>query len=538
MTVIADPSTAELEEALAGDADGVIRVPVLMKGRLVLAPPVASAHLRAAGADENGATRFAVDGAFVIRRPTYDPVTLAATGEQQLLLLARPDPEELVERDLGALARGLYSLPFGEVLDYVAALRDAVRDLGWIAEGVGSYAKASSPVHSSTVDLGLGMLQRMLDPDGIAEAVDRELGGAEAAGRRFLDGWVEVSAQPLSGPAARMNRRIRGDDTREASERRCLVRAMPTRQLHITAGNAIAVPLVSALRAFATKSAAVIKSPAEATAAITALAVAMHRVDPKHPLTRHTSLVYWPGGDHSFETPLMRAGAFDRVVVWGSQETVDSVRSRVEQAKTVLLQPRIGISLIARDALEARLDDSARRAVADSMAANQRACHASLVHYVEGSPEQARAYCVAVQAALRTWDEVMPHAIQAPDLARLRWLRRGPLLSGEWFENGRWPHVTSAAVYMETPFDISTHPMSRLVVVRRVDDLTEALDFAHAGVSTVGVAPERARDALRDELAARGVSNVLPLGDCERAYPGMPHDGMRVLSELVSWVSA
>ena len=44
--------------------------------------------------------------------------------------------------------------------------------------------------------------------------------------------------------------------------------------------------------------------------------------------------------------------------------------------------------------------------------------------------------------------------------------------------------------------------------------------------------------ALRDQIAASGVSNVLPLGQCERIVPGAPHDGMMVLSELVDWKTA
>jgi hypothetical protein len=43
---------------------------------------------------------------------------------------------------------------------------------------------------------------------------------------------------------------------------------------------------------------------------------------------------------------------------------------------------------------------------------------------------------------------------------------------------------------------------------------------------------------LRDLLAAAGVSSVFPLGECERAYPGSPHDGMRALSELVNWTGS
>ena len=57
-------------------------------------------------------------------------------------------------------------------------------------------------------------------------------------------------------------------------------------------------------------------------------------------------------------------------------------------------------------------------------------------------------------------------------------------------------------------------------------------------VASAGVYPDEAVPRLRDGLAAAGVSNLFPLGECERTYPGMPHDGMRVLSELVNWASS
>lgn len=77
--------------------------------------------------------------------------------------------------------------------------------------------------------------------------------------------------------------------------------------------------------------------------------------------------------------------------------------------------------------------------------------------------------------------------------------------------------------------------MCRLAVVRPVADLRDALAYLHEGVSTVGVYPETRRLALRDAIAARGVSSILPLGQCERVFPAAPHDGMLVLSELVDW---
>ena len=97
---------------------------------------------------------------------------------------------------------------------------------------------------------------------------------------------------------------------------------------------------------------------------------------------------------------------------------------------------------------------------------------------------------------------------------------------------------TSVVVYLPTGFRVALHPAGRCVVVRRVDDLRDAMRALDPSVAAVGLAPEAVRSALRDEITARGVDNVKPLGEAERGYPGMPHDGMRVLSELMCWVNA
>ena len=91
---------------------------------------------------------------------------------------------------------------------------------------------------------------------------------------------------------------------------------------------------------------------------------------------------------------------------------------------------------------------------------------------------------------------------------------------------------------MPDEFDVLDHPSCRLVVVRPVPDLDAALRYLHPGVSAVGVYPEERRLHLRDSIAGRGVSSILPLGCCEQVFAGIPHDGMLVLSQLVDWKCA
>jgi hypothetical protein len=88
---------------------------------------------------------------------------------------------------------------------------------------------------------------------------------------------------------------------------------------------------------------------------------------------------------------------------------------------------------------------------------------------------------------------------------------------------------------MDRGFDLSSHPMARVVVVRPVADISETLALMHAGVSSVGVWPIERLDGLRDGICGRGVTSAIPLGEADTNFLGAPHDGMRALSELVSW---
>jgi hypothetical protein len=535
----------DVEEILSEASGTIIRIPALVKGRLRIPPKLSVDVLRRAAAaapsDRSGQQSpwFAVDGAQVLQQPVRDRESLEPTGDVQYRVLPELDPSELIESSPSGLARELYCVPFNEVVAYVGALGDVLRRQPALLAGVGRYAAASTMDDDRTVNAVFAALPELLDPGAFVEMVERELGDNVATGARYLDEWVPVPAVTHPGFTARLAERIRDQSDRPLHDAFVThLRAMPTRQLHITAGNSPLVPFSSIMAAFGTKSAAVIKSAAEGMWVAALLAAAMHAVDPDHPLTRHTSLVYWKGGDARFEQPLFGPTAFDRLVVWGSRPSVDSVVSRAQTPKTIVFNPRYGLSLVGREAHGANIRHVAERAAVDSLVANQQACTSSLVHYVEGAESEVLDYCDALRQVLARWDHAIPHRRPRATVGRLRQLRRGSLLAAKWFENGDWPDTRSTVIYAPTSFDVELHPRSRCIIVRRLNDLREALPFVHPGVSSVGVYPEERRVLLRDELAAAGVSTIFPLGKSETVYPGIPHDGMRLLSELVNWTNA
>jgi Acyl-CoA reductase (LuxC) len=511
------------------DDQGIARLPLLVAGALLVPELPSTDQIEEAIASgrrsvDVGETRLVMSNAEVEGR--------------KLRCLALPrstDPATLVPRDIADQIRSLHPLDFGAVAAYVDAIGEAMAPAGAVVSRALPLAIACSDQPEYFVRLGFADVHAAFNGAALGRAVDRELEFDGRPGRAYLNGWVEIADGIAAGGMA-IARAKMGDRTAPTIPPKRRLRAFPTTQLHITAGNSPVVPAVSALRAFATKGAVTVKLPSGALVAGAAFALALHVAAPDHPLTRHASIAYWAGGEEAVESVLLRQGAFERIVVWGSRASVDAVATRAAGTKTLVFNPRYGVSLIGRAALvPAMIEETARRAAQDTFVWNQQACIASLVHYVEGSGEEIDRYRDALTKELALWDVAHDHHPDRAMVGRIRAARRGELSDGTWSCNGAPVAPTSAVVRMDRGFDLSAHPQARVVVVRRVDDLAETLNLMHSGVSSVGVFTIERLEGLRDQICGRGVTSVIPLGEADTLFAGSPHDGMRPLSELVSW---
>jgi hypothetical protein len=513
----------------AVDHQGVARLPMLVAGAL-LVPELPSAD-KIEEAISSGLRSVDVGETHLVMADAE------VEGRKLLRCLALPrmsDPAALIPRDIGGQIQRLHSLDFGALAAYVDAIGQAMAPAGAVVSRALPLAIACSDQPENFVRLGFADVHAAFDGAALGRAVDRELEYNGQPGRAYLNGWVAIPDDIAAGAMAIARAEMGGPTAATPRKRR--LRAVPTTQLHITAGNSPVVPAISALRAFATKGAVTVKLPSGALVAGAAFALAMHVTAPEHPLTRHASIAYWSGGEEAVESVLLRHGAFERIVVWGSRASVDAVASRAAGTKTLVFNPRYGISLIGRAALApGTIDEAARRAAQDTFVWNQQACIASLVHYAEGSAEEIDRYCAALTKELALWDVAHGHHPDRAMVGRIRAARRGELSDGKWVVNGPPVAPTSAVVRMDRGFDLSAHPQARVVVVRAVNDLAETLNLMHSGVSSVGVFPIERLDRLRDEICGRGVTSAIPLGEADTLFAGAPHDGMRPLSELVSW---
>ncbi|MBN1370067.1 MAG: hypothetical protein JW954_07535 [Dehalococcoidaceae bacterium] len=514
---------------------GLVRIPFLAKGRLVVPPAIsrqtAEDAFSSAGKD---AVWVKSGNVQILREPVIERLTMRPTGEYIYQVMPGLNPGELVEKDFEKLAAELYQLQVSDVLSYIERITETLKKNIHFLTGAVELMRRTSEYPDCFLDNWLTSASFSLDSSSARQMIDSELAYRGLPGSRYLDGWVEVPAKTDNGWLTRQAQNM-FPAGRFGMPQKPYVRAMPVRQLHITAGNAPDVPLISTLRAVLTKSAAVIKLPYGAVIPGILIALAAVAAAPRHPITRNLSMVYWQGGDEEIEGEFFRPGAFDRIVVWGSPRAVASVQSRVPFTRTICLNPRYGISLIGGQARPGNLEEAAARASLDVMIYNQKACTASLVHYFEGTRQQACEYARILSETLKKWDEAIPNFVPPEASGRVKRMRRGRYAGANWYANNAGGGFSSGVVVVPGEFDILDHPMCRMVVVKPVARLEDALGDINQFVSTAGVYPEGRRIELLEKIASRGVSSVLPLGQCERVYPGMPHDGMLVLGQLVEW---
>jgi hypothetical protein len=516
------------EQLFAVDSAGIARLPMLIGGALWIpeVPPVEALEpLLTAGRRslDIGETHL------VFVEGQIDGRALRALAVPRVM-----GAEMLIPRDISDQIHRLHPLDFASIQHFVDTIGAALSADGSIVGAALPLAAACSDQPEFFVRLGFHDMYAAFNGQALGVAIDREMSYAGRPGRDFLDGWVEIAAEVRPGGMATARAGLSDVSAQIPAQRR--LRAVPMSQLHITAGNSPVVPAVSALRALATKGPMTVKLPSGALVAGSAFAFALWASGPEHPLVRHASIAYWQGGDEVVESALCSHGAFQRIVVWGSRASVESVTRRAAGTKTLVFNPRYGLSLIGREALlPAAIDETVRLAAQDTMVWNQQACIASLVHYVEGGDEDIDRYCVALTEELALWDTAQCHRPTREVIGRIRSARRGELSAGKWRFNGPPVAPTSAVVRIDREFDLSAHPQARVVIVRPVADIRDTLHLMHAGVSSVGILPRSRIDEVRDEICGRGVTSVLPLGEVDTLFVGAPHDGLRPLSELVSW---
>lgn len=368
-------------------------------------------------------------------------------------------------------------------------------------------------------------LPHMFNPKTLRELVDSTIGIP------YLDGWV-----PAKGEYTNVR-----------------VRAVGTRQLHITAGNVPVVAALTIVRAALTKSDCLIKSPSNDPLTANAIARTMIEVDGSHPITRHIAVAYWKGGDAYMESQIVRTSRIDKITAWGGMSSVKHIQKYLSPGiDLTALNPKYSISLIGRETLESEeaMEEAAQGLAVISGFYNQTACANTRIIYVESDTDDVALERVIelgrkIVAAYRTLPPILSTSASAPNKELQAELDAAALEEDFYHVEGDTINGGFVVSRFSARVDFYDQLNNRIVNLVPLPNLLDAAKWCDDTTQTVGVYPETLRDRVLDSFSLVGVQRMVPLTGrnpmqifdaMHRLPPGMPHDGIEPMRRNVRWV--
>lgn len=432
---------------------------------------------------------------------------------------------DLVLGDTSRL-RDLHDTPMAEIVEVLAQLgkRLTLDDNPLLQESFELALRAgglAEPILRGVYDA----LPHMFDADLMLALVDKTIGLA------YIDGWV-----PSGGKFDSVS-----------------IRAVGTRQLHITAGNVPVVAAMTIARAGLTKSDILIKSPSNDPLTANAIARTLIGIAPDHPVTKHIAVAYWKGGDEFMDSQIVRTSRIDKITAWGGMSSVRHIQKFLQPGiDLTALNPKYSMSMVGREGLEseAAMDEAAVGLATLAGFYNQTACANTRIVYVESNID----------------DESISKIVELGRKMVAAYAKLPPLLSVPFTLPNRELEAEMDAIRDEDDFyyvegdtlnggfivskfndriEFFDKLNNRVVNFVPVDSLMDVIMWCDDTTQTVGLYPESRRAELRDAFALAGVQRLVSLtgGDPMTVYanshhmpPGSPHDGIEPMRRSVRWV--
>jgi hypothetical protein len=440
-----------------------------------------------------------------------------------------PDPHKHV-KDLvlgnPMLLGDLRDTPVREIVDFLSEAGKRLRldENPYLQESFSLALRAgglAEPILRGVYDA----LPSMFESRALAELAHRTIGD------NYLDGWV-ASPPP--------NAHVR-------------VRAIGTRQLHITAGNVPVVAALTIIRAALTKSDCLIKSPSNDPLTANAIARTLIDIDANHPVTRHVAVAYWKGGDEFMDSQIIRTSRIDKITAWGGMSSVKHIQKYLTPGiDLTALNPKYSMSVIGKEAFEseAAMAEAALGVAVISGFYNQTACANTRIVYVESeSDEESLERVVSFGRKIVAAYKTLPPVISTPSSASNEGLKAEleAVMLEEDFYYVEGDTIGGGVVISRFPdrVDFFDQLNNRVVNIVPIPNLLDVVKWCDDSTQTVGVYPESLRDRLLDPLSLAGVQRFVALEgsdpmrifqDMNTLPPGMPHDGIEPLRRNVRWV--
>ena len=368
-------------------------------------------------------------------------------------------------------------------------------------------------------------LPHMFDPRSLTGSVDKTIG------IRYLDGWV-----PGEGDYANVR-----------------IRAVGTRQLHITAGNVPVVAGLTIIRAALCKSDVLIKAPSNDPLTANALARTLIELDASHPVTKHVAVAYWKGGDDHMDSQIVRTSRIDKITAWGGMSSMKHIQKFLSPGiDLTALNPKYSMSMIGRDAFasEETMDQAAMGIATLAGFFNQTACANTRIVYVESdTDEDSLAKIVKLGRKMIAVFPALPPMLSTPFPQANKELEAemAAIADEEDFYHVEGDTLTGGFVLSKfnDRVDFYDKLNNRVVNFVPVESLKDVIKWCDDTTQTVGIYPEALREEWLDAFALAGIQRLVPMTgadpmqiyhDMHHMPPGVPHDGIEPMRRSVRWV--
>jgi hypothetical protein len=316
--------------------------------------------------------------------------------------------------------------------------------------------------------------------------------------------------------------------------------------VHVIAGNAAIVAILTVIRNAFTRSDAIIKLPSNDPLTAVAIVRTIVEMAPNHPLTRHVSVAYWKGGDAAIEEQIYDPRGVEKIIAWGGFDSVKHITKYLQPGIDLITQdPKLSGTIIGKEAFadEATLAHVAKRLALDIGAQNQEGCVSARVIYVESGTDAAglaRANRLGelTFAALQT----LPLHLSTPHKAFDSTLKSeidGIRLNADEYRvfGGKSNEGAVIVSQEDYPVDFSRDLACRVGNIVPIDTFETAVRSVNAYTQTIGIYPESLKQKLRDRLAYQGAQRIVSLGGASTMAHNMEtQDAIESVRRMCKWV--
>lgn len=314
------------------------------------------------------------------------------------------------------------------------------------------------------------------------------------------------------------------------------LRAFPPRMVHMLAGNSPSGCIASIVQGALCKAINLFKMPSSDPFTCVAILRTMAEVDPKHPLIKSMSAIYWRGGDERIEKMVYRPQFFDRIVAWGGGDAINNVIKYLGPGiQLVSFDPKSSISMIGRESFgsDESISQIAELAAEDITVFNQDACLASRFIFVEANGEPVEKFCAKLQERLGV-DRATASAVGRLPPSDIREEVEVMQAMGDEFRV--WGRFDGRGLVILSDKPVDFHPSGKTVNVVTVNSLSDAIRYVNVATQTIGVWPPERKPELRDRIASAGGQRLCRLGSAYKHTLGGPHDAMYPMQRFVHWM--